>query len=107
MAEVLEVNEQNFDSEIAKAGKPALVDFWAPWCGPCRMQTPILEKVAAKVGGKAVIAKVNVDEDPAIAARFQVRSIPTLLLIKDGQVIQQFVGVQQETKLVEQIEANV
>ncbi len=82
-----------------------LIDFWAPWCGPCKMQAPILDKVADKVGDKAVIAKVNVDESPSLAAQFGVRSIPTLILFKDGQKVRDFIGVQQEAALVEVLTA--
>jgi len=92
----------NFEAETA-AGV-TLVDFWAPWCGPCRMQTPILERLAAKVAGKAKIAKVNVDEEQSVAVKYNVRNIPTLLLMKDGQVVQQLVGLQQEAKLEQLIE---
>ncbi len=82
-----------------------LVDFWAPWCGPCRMQTPILEQIAPKVAGKAVIAKLNVDEAPETAAQYGIRSIPTLILFKDGKVVQQFIGVQPAAKLEAAIRA--
>ena len=82
-----------------------LVDFWAPWCGPCKMQTPILEKVAAAVGDKAVIAKVNVDENPELAAKYGIRSIPTIILLKDGESKQQLIGLQQEAALVSAIDA--
>jgi thioredoxin 1 len=82
-----------------------LIDFWAPWCVPCKMQAPILDKVADKVGDKAVIAKVNVDESPSLAAQFGVRSIPTLILFKDGQKVRDFIGVQQEAALVEVLTA--
>jgi thioredoxin 1 len=85
----------------ATATGTVLVDFWAPWCGPCKMQTPILDKVAEAVGDAAVIAKVNVDENAPIAAEFGVRSIPTLILFKDGEKVQDFIGVQQEATLVE------
>jgi thioredoxin 1 len=81
-----------------------LVDFWAPWCGPCRMQTPVLEQLAAKVEGKATIAKVNVDEEPEMAAEYAIRSIPALILFKDGAPVQQLIGLQQESKLLDLIE---
>lgn len=95
----IELTETSFD-DVIKAGT-VLVDFWAPWCGPCRMQGPILKEVAAKLGDAATIAKVNVDEAPGIAARFGVRSIPTLIVFKDGEVDNQFVGVQQAPVLIE------
>lgn len=100
---LIELNGANFESETAQG--VTLVDFWAPWCGPCRMQTPILERLAPKVAGKAKIAKVNVDEEQAIAIKYNVRNIPTLLLMKDGQVVQQMVGLQQEAKLEQLIES--
>jgi thioredoxin 1 len=95
---VKELNAANFDTAIASG--TVLVDFWAPWCGPCKMQGPILDKVADKIGDKAVIAKVNVDESPALAAKFGVRSIPTLILFKNGEKVNDFIGVQQEAALV-------
>lgn len=80
-----------------------LVDFWAPWCGPCRMQGPILEEVASAVGGQATIAKVNIDENPQAPSRFGVRSIPTLLLFKEGKVVRQYVGIQRKDELIKAI----
>ncbi len=104
MAEgIIDLTGDNYE-EATKAGV-VLVDFWAPWCGPCKMQTPILEKVAAAIGDKAVIAKVNVDEAPDLAAKFGIRSIPTLVILKDGENKQQFVGLKQEAELVSALEA--
>jgi len=98
-----ELSDSSFIEEI-KSGI-TLVDFWAPWCGPCKMQIPILDQVAEKIGDKATIAKVNVDDFPAPAAQFGVRGIPTLILFKDGEVVQQFVGVQQKDVLTGAIES--
>ena len=104
MAEgVIELDSTSYE-DATKSGV-VLVDFWAPWCGPCKMQTPILEKVAAAVGDKAVISKVNVDESPDLAAKYGIRSIPTLILLKDGENKQQFVGLKQQAALVSAIEA--
>ena len=100
---VKEITDAQFD-ETVKSGV-VLVDFWAPWCGPCRMQGPILEQVAAEVAGQATIAKVNIDENPAAAAKFGVRSIPTLLLFKEGRMAQQFVGLQRKEQLTAAIAA--
>ena len=100
---VKEITDAQFDAAV-KSGV-TLVDFWAPWCGPCRMQGPILGEVAAAVGAKASIAKINIDENPAAASKFGVRSIPTLLLFKDGKLVQQFVGLQRKEQLVSVIEA--
>ena len=101
-AGILELTESNFAAETQTG--TVLVDFWAPWCGPCRMQGPILEQIVGKVAG-AKIAKLNVDEAPAIAAKFGVQSIPTLLVLKNGRVVQQFVGVQQAPALIAALEA--
>lgn len=93
----------DFDATVAKG--VTVVDFWAPWCGPCKMQTPILEKVAEAVAGRAVIAKVNVDDNRELAVKFGIRSIPALLIFKDGQVTQTLVGLQQAAVLVQAITA--
>ena len=101
-AGILELNDSNFAAETQSG--IVLVDFWAPWCGPCRMQTPILEQVVGKVEG-AKIAKVNVDDAGAVAAKFAVQSIPTLIVFKDGKPVKQFVGVQQAPALIAALEA--
>ncbi len=103
MAEgILDLNDSNFDETVANG--VTLVDFWAPWCGPCKMQTPILEQMVSKVADKAVIAKVNVDEAPQSAGKYGIRAIPTILIFKDGTPVQQMVGLQQESALIAAIE---
>lgn len=106
MAEgVIELSSGTYDDAVKNG--VVLVDFWAPWCGPCKMQTPILEKVAAAIGDQAMIAKVNVDENPELAAKYGIRSIPTLILLKDGENKQQLIGLQQEAALVSAIKAEL
>ena len=96
---VIELNDTNFEDQIKEG--IVLVDFWAPWCGPCRSQVPIIEALAEKVDGKALIAKLNVDEAASAAGKFNVMSIPTLIVFKDGAEAERFVGVQSEEKLLE------
>jgi len=101
MANLMELNETNFDKETAEG--VTLVDFWAPWCGPCKMLGPILEKVAEELGEKALIAKVNVDDSPKLAQKFEVRSIPAIFILKNGKTVNQFIGLQDKGKLVQAI----
>jgi thioredoxin 1 len=89
---ILTLSKSSFDDEIKKDGTPILVDFWAEWCGPCRMVTPILEQLAKEYAGRVRIGKVNVDEESSLAEKFGVQSIPTLLLFKGGRVVEQQVG---------------
>ena len=89
---ILTLTQTNFDSEVKKPESPILVDFWAVWCGPCRMVAPVLEKLADDYQGKARIGKVNVDEQSGLATKFGVQSIPTLLVFKGGKVVDQYVG---------------
>lgn len=93
------LTDKTFDSEINTSTVPVLVDFWASWCGPCMSQTPILESLAKEVGDKAKICKVNVDEQTALASRFGVMSIPTLLVFKEGKMINKAVGLQNQQAL--------
>jgi len=97
-SKVVALNTANFESQLAKG--VVLVDFWAPWCGPCRTQGPIVEEVAGQLQGKAVVAKVNVDEDQVVAEKFNIQGIPTLIVFKDGKPVKQFVGVNDATTLI-------
>ncbi len=101
----LHLNQQNFDSTIASQSQPVLVDFWADWCGPCKMIAPILDQLAVEQSGKAVVAKVNVDESPDLAARFGIVSIPTLIVFKDGQPVRALRGVQSKSALAASLAA--
>lgn len=94
------ITDANFDEEVTKSDKPVLVDFWAVWCGPCQMQGPIVEEVAKAMAGKAKVGKINVDENPAVAQKFSVMSIPTLMIFKSGTVVKQFIGVQSKEVLL-------
>jgi thioredoxin 1 len=100
MSNVIHVSTQAFDRLNAQP-VPVLLDFWAPWCGPCRMQGPILDEVAQRAGEGALVGKINVDEEPELAARFGVASIPTLVLMKGGKVVTRMVGVQQAATLLD------
>ena len=96
----LKLTQDNFEQEVLKADKPVLVDFWAPWCGPCRMVSPIVEEIAGAVAGRAKVGKVNVDEEPELAARYGVMSIPTLIVVKDGKVVSSTVGAQPKQAIL-------
>ena len=89
---VLKITSENFELEVMKSEKPVLLDFWAAWCGPCKMQGPVFDEAAEKLSGKAVFGKVNVDEQPELAQKYGVMSIPTLILIQNGQTIKKEVG---------------
>ena len=101
---VLEITEQTFEEEVTKSDLPTVVDFWAPWCGPCKMVTPILQRIHEKAGDRVKIVKLNVDENPITAGKFSITAIPTVMLFKNGALEKQFVGVQPESVYLEAIE---
>jgi thioredoxin 1 len=92
VSELLQVNDGNFEDEIIKSTLPAMVDFWAPWCGPCHMVSPLVEELARQYDGRFKVANMNVDENPSTPSRYGIRSIPTILLFKDGQLVDTIVG---------------
>ena len=99
MSEDMNVTEQNFDEIIQKSKVPVLIDFWAEWCGPCKMLTPVIEELAAEYGETVKIAKVNVDQQPDLAARYGIRSIPTIIIFRGGEIAEQMVGMQAKEAL--------
>ena len=104
MARVTELSESNFEAEVLKSAEPVLVDFWAPWCGPCRMITPVVEELAEENAGSVRFAKINVDNNQQIAASYGISSIPTVMIFKGGEVVNRFVGVQPKNRLQDAID---
>ena len=100
----IELTDANFDELVMKADKPWVIDFWAEWCGPCRMVGPIVEEMGVEYEGKALVGKVDVDSNPGIAVKFGIRNIPTILFVKDGQVADKQVGVVPKQVLVGKLE---
>ena len=101
----LEFTDANFDELVLKSDKPVIVDFWAVWCGPCRMIGPIVEEIGKEYEGKVVVGKLDVDNNPGIASKFGIRNIPTLLYIKGGQIVDKVVGAVPKQVLVKKLEA--
>jgi thioredoxin 1 len=97
---VLEISDAEFDAQVLKAQTPVLLDFWAPWCGPCKAIAPVLEEIANEYAGRVIVAKMNVDDNPRTPAQFNVRGIPNLVLFKGGQVVDQIVGAVPKDQLV-------
>ena len=104
MKEIIEIKEANFDSEVLQSNQPVLVDFWAEWCGPCKMLGPVLEEIALEQNGRVKVVKVNVDENSELATRYQIQSIPTLLYFAGGEVRDKTVGLLTKRVIVSKLE---
>jgi thioredoxin 1 len=101
------LTDSNFDQSVIKSAKPVLVDFWAEWCGPCRRLAPTVDELATDYDGRIVVGKLNVDDNPGVAGRFSIRGIPTLLLFKGGQIVEQVVGLADKDSLKKLLEKHV
>jgi len=106
MAKAIEITDSNFE-EIIQSEQPILVDFWAEWCGPCKMIGPVVEEIAGEYDGKAVVGKVDVDANPGVASKFGIRSIPTLLFFKNGEIVDKQVGAVPKAVLSQKLEAQI
>jgi thioredoxin len=104
---IVTVSDAEFDSSVLQGDKPALIDFWAEWCQPCKMLAPTVEEIAGEYDGKVLVGKLNVDDNPATATKYGIRGIPTLLLFKGGQVVQQLVGVKSKAEIKKVIDENI
>ncbi len=107
MSKTIELSDSNFESEVLQSDTPVLVDFWAEWCGPCKMIGPVVDELAGEFDGKAKIGKVNVDENPEVSVKYGIRSIPALLIFKNGEVVDQIIGAVPKNTLKKQLEAQV
>ena len=100
---VITITSKNFEEEVTKSNVPVLLDFWASWCGPCKMVSPIVDEVAEEVTGKAKVGKINVDEEQELAQAFSIMSIPTLIVINNGKLVKQAVGVRSKSEILEML----
>jgi thioredoxin 1 len=106
MAEI-QLTDDTFDKDVLQSPQPVLVDFWAPWCGPCRMLTPVVEELAKEYTGKIRVGKINTDEHPNAASRFKISAIPTLLFFKEGKVVEQLVGVHSKAEIKKTLDSMI
>jgi len=106
-ASVMEINDSNFDQEVMKSDKLTLVDFWAPWCGPCKMIAPVMDELSKDYDGKVKFTKLNVDDNPSTASSFGIRGIPTIVFVKNGEVVDQVVGAVPKSELEKAINASL
>ncbi|MEL6672218.1 MAG: thioredoxin [Bacteroidota bacterium] len=106
MAKPIEITDANFDELVLNSDKPVLVDFWAPWCGPCKAIAPVVEELAGEFDGQAVIGKVNVDDNPNISVKYSVMSIPTLLVFKGGEVVEKHIGLAPKAVIAGKVAAH-
>ena len=103
----IEINDASFKSEVTDSSIPVLVDFWAPWCGPCKMIAPVLEEIASEYDGKVKVVKINIDENQTTPSTYGVRSIPTLILFKDGQEVEKIIGAQSKQNLKQMVDKSL
>ncbi|GAB6077615.1 thioredoxin [Hydrogenobaculum acidophilum] len=104
---VIELTDANWESEVINSSVPVLVDFWAPWCGPCRIIAPVVEKLAGEFAGQIKVGKLNTDDNPGVSMRYGIRAIPTIMMFKNGEVVDTRVGVQPEDSLRKMIKNNL
>lgn len=107
MSNTIELTDSNFADEVEKSDSPVLVDFWAEWCGPCRMVGPVVDEIAGEYAGKAKVGKVNVDHNPEVSVKYGIRSIPALLIFKDGEVVDSIIGAVPKTHIKKQLDAQL
>lgn len=107
MADIIEITTDNFEDEVIKSDMPVLVDFWAVWCGPCKMVSPLIDELAGDFSGKAKVGKINVDEQMALAEKFKVMTIPTVMVFKNGEVVEKAVGARSKSDYAQMLENNL